>query len=665
MKPTTKLSVEALEAREVPAVFGNPWPNAGSLTLSFAPDNTIVAGYSQDILGWGQPSRLFSEMSAAGTTAQWQTELLRAFQTWAVNSNINIGLVPDGGTPFGPLSESPNAGSSGQIRVGAFLASTDVIAVNQAYSPLSGAWSGDLLFNTAKNFSIGNQSGNFDIYSVALNEAGNIFGLADTNDPASARYGHYSGVRTELIASDISAIKTLYGGARQADAFEVDEDDALGDTYFLNPFTAPTDSTKTMVAATGADLTTLTDIDHYKFKAADGTTSLTVRLETVGKSLLRAKVSVYNDQGVVVGTATSAGPQAMQDLVLTVNGVTAGKDYTVRVEKASNDVFGIGRYDLKVGFNFNPIIPPGTVVVNYTTDSGTNNTRTTATALTAVTGSANKLYSANAKIDSTCDVDFYKIAAPSSTPNPMTVTVTPAQAYGLYSKVTVYNAAGNVVPSEVLANGTDGTDGGSDRQSRRVGIVLREGGRGRAQWAGVDREVHARGRFHAGRRRDNHRRHEHPDGGPGDGLHHTLRARGQTVPLYPQGDDHQHVGRQRGADGRVQRELPDRRDPHRRSWHYDQRRDLPQCRNLLHQVRGRDQDGCGTVEPDLHAPHGRAERPDRPVRPAGPDQPAPARTGLHRRPATGPVLHELAPDRPLGHPVVPVRRTARNPRGKP
>lgn len=455
MSPKPKLHVEPLEAREVPAVFGNPWPNAGSLTMSFAPDWTVVAGYSQDALGWGQPSRLFSEMSGAGTTAQWQTEILRAFQTWAVNTNINIGLVPDGGSPFGPMSAAPGAGSSGQIRVGAFLVSSEVIAVNQAFSPLSGAWGGDLLFNTAQNYSIGAQSGKFDIFTVALNEAGNIFGLADSNDPTSALYGHYIGAKTGLIASDVAAVQALYG-SRAPDAFEVDEDDELGDTYFLDPFAAPTDATKTMVAATGADLTTLADVDHYKFKVPDGNTSLTVRLETVGKSLLKAKISVYNDQGVVVGTATSAGPQAMQDIVLTVNGVTAGKDYTVRVEKAGNDVFGIGKYDLKVGYNFDPIVPSSATTVSYTADSGTNETIAKASTLSPVNGSVNKQYVLNAAISSAADVDFYKFSSPSATPNPLTITITPAQAYGLYTKVTVYDSNKNVVPSEVLANGIDG-----------------------------------------------------------------------------------------------------------------------------------------------------------------------------------------------------------------
>jgi hypothetical protein len=36
------LRVEVLEDRCVPATWGNPWPDANHLTLSFAPDGTQV-----------------------------------------------------------------------------------------------------------------------------------------------------------------------------------------------------------------------------------------------------------------------------------------------------------------------------------------------------------------------------------------------------------------------------------------------------------------------------------------------------------------------------------------------------------------------------------------------------------------------------------------------
>src|SRR4051812_44548554 len=90
-------AIEALEGRAVPATFGVPWSDASHLTLSFAPDGTPIAGHT---------SSLFQALGAQEPTAVWQRQTLLAFQTWAVNANINIGLVNDGGQSFGVAGNS-------------------------------------------------------------------------------------------------------------------------------------------------------------------------------------------------------------------------------------------------------------------------------------------------------------------------------------------------------------------------------------------------------------------------------------------------------------------------------------------------------------------------------------------------------------------------------
>src|SRR5437868_317045 len=65
------------------AIFGTPWLDGTRLSLSFAADGTSVDN---------QASALFSTLGALPTSV-WQTEILRAFQTWAANANINIGVV--------------------------------------------------------------------------------------------------------------------------------------------------------------------------------------------------------------------------------------------------------------------------------------------------------------------------------------------------------------------------------------------------------------------------------------------------------------------------------------------------------------------------------------------------------------------------------------------
>src|SRR5438067_10773554 len=68
------LGLERLEDRDVPAVFGTPWPDGQHLTLSFAPDGTAVDG---------RASTLTTTLNGQTLGANWQREILRAFQTWA------------------------------------------------------------------------------------------------------------------------------------------------------------------------------------------------------------------------------------------------------------------------------------------------------------------------------------------------------------------------------------------------------------------------------------------------------------------------------------------------------------------------------------------------------------------------------------------------------
>src|ERR1700722_15110830 len=84
-----RLSIEQLEDRLTPT-WGIPWPSPTTLTLSFVPDGTSVSG---------KPRNLFALMGP--NTAAWESNILRAFQTWAVQTNINIGVVPDNGAPLG------------------------------------------------------------------------------------------------------------------------------------------------------------------------------------------------------------------------------------------------------------------------------------------------------------------------------------------------------------------------------------------------------------------------------------------------------------------------------------------------------------------------------------------------------------------------------------
>ena len=112
MKPSPRLgsAFEALEDRALPTVFGVPWADPEHLTFSFVADGT------QTPLG---TSSLTQVLTSAGTSAAWKMEVLRAFQTWAANANINIGLVADGGQALGIVGAVQGDARFGDIRVAA------------------------------------------------------------------------------------------------------------------------------------------------------------------------------------------------------------------------------------------------------------------------------------------------------------------------------------------------------------------------------------------------------------------------------------------------------------------------------------------------------------------------------------------------------------------
>src|SRR5262245_38683770 len=107
--PRLSLRVESLEDRSVPAIFGQPWLDGRHLTISFAADGTSISGKASALGG------VFSPLGSDSA----KLEVLRAFQTWAVNSNLNIGLVADSNWAFGTAGAIQGDPRFGDIRVGA------------------------------------------------------------------------------------------------------------------------------------------------------------------------------------------------------------------------------------------------------------------------------------------------------------------------------------------------------------------------------------------------------------------------------------------------------------------------------------------------------------------------------------------------------------------
>src|SRR5262249_2818468 len=141
-----------------------------------------------------------------------------AFQTWAVNANINLGVVPDQGQPFGTTGLPQGDSRFGDIRISGLRLSPDVLAFTTPFDFTGSTWSGDVRVNTSYRFDQGGQTG-IDLFTALVQEAGHAFGLDNSSDPNSVMYEYYGGARTALSAGDIANLQALYG-ARAPDCFE-------------------------------------------------------------------------------------------------------------------------------------------------------------------------------------------------------------------------------------------------------------------------------------------------------------------------------------------------------------------------------------------------------------------------------------------------------------
>jgi hypothetical protein len=305
------LRLEPLESRDVPVTFGTPWADGRHVTLGFARDGTSILGTGSDL-----GTTVFARDAGA------RFAVLRAFQAWAVHANLNVGLVADSGAAFGT-----DAAGDGDIRVGGRPLAPDVLAVT---APSGGdPYSGSVVLNTAAHFG----AGGYDLYTAALQEAGHAFGVGNSPDPASAMYEYYGVPRPDLAASDVAAIRALYG-TRDADTYEgVSGNDTIATATPLR-------------GAATADLTTATDRDVYALTAAPLTERVTVRLRASGLSLLTARVEVLDADGRTVATAAAIDSER-NDVTVSFAPARAGAAYFVRVSAARADEFAVGSYELE------------------------------------------------------------------------------------------------------------------------------------------------------------------------------------------------------------------------------------------------------------------------------------------------------------------------------
>jgi Matrixin len=441
-KPSPRL--EQLEDRLTPSTFGQAWPDPGHLTLSFVPDGTNAGG---------APSGLFNLLNSQDSTPNWETAILRAFQTWAVNTNVNVGVVNDGGLALGTTGAVEGDPRFGDIRVASRVLAPTAVSTASPFSWSGTTWSGDLLLNGAYQFGSNGQAP-YDLYTIALHEAGHVFGLEDTAASTdSAMYENYIGPRTGLSAQDIADVQSLYG-VRAPDWFYR--------TYANNSFStaAPIGNDPSQLAFE-ADITQIGEAEYYKITtpptALNGT--WTVKVQTSGLSLLVPSVSVYDASLQPLKSAAASDP-LHGDLRITIDNVLPESTYYIKVTDATSSVFGIGSYRVYLSYHDSVTSLESHVVFPLVNTVGHLYDRIQNALPLLPTFGANKPdqrfdYVWRDSITDSTDQNFYQIQspdAPSGTSFVMHAIAWEMDPNGLHPVVHVFDAQQQPITLQVLGN---------------------------------------------------------------------------------------------------------------------------------------------------------------------------------------------------------------------
>jgi hypothetical protein len=462
------MSVELLEGRAVPATFGVPWADPSRLTLSFAPDGTAIAAHT---------SSLFQMLNAQQATATWQGEILRAFQTWAVQANINIGLVDDGGEAFGTAGPPQHDPRFGDIRVGAQAMSAAQLSISVPNDPtLSSSWGGDVLINSSANFG----AGGLDLFSVLLHEAGHVFGLADSSNSGSPMYDQYQG-NQQLTSNDIATLQALYG-VRSLDPHEGSNGNDTINTSTQIQF--PGGYTGTTPLVVYGDIGSNRDVDIYSVRTLSNYSGpITFHLQSAGISLLTTKLTIVDAKGNVLGQAQAASDFG-DTVAVHLNQSSPNQTYYIEVQGATQDVFGIGSYGLAVTFDatntisspalesvltgpYQSLSPsdinaiflnPNGVLFNQNTGGGPGGGASgSTTQLAPLPGYAqNTHYETTASLANASQVNGYQISSPSTSNGQslvLTATVRAIAPNGIAPRITIIDNGQHVVNAQILANG--------------------------------------------------------------------------------------------------------------------------------------------------------------------------------------------------------------------
>lgn len=441
-------SFESLEKRDLLATFGVPWPEPSKITLSFAPDGTQVGT---------QPSALFQTLDSQSAGRDWQLDVLRAFQTWAVNANVNIGLAPDSGLPFGAAGAPAGDASFGDIRIAAVPLADDSVAASMPFAIAAGTWSGDVLLNSRFDFGGGapGVESSFDLFTVMLHEAGHSLGVGGSKSPGSLMREGYGGPQRTISYADGVALRAIYG-ARPHDAYDLAiRNDSLR-TATLLTLAKPVEDAP--MASASADISRMREVDVFKFVATKEAKEMTVFVRTSGVSLLTAKATVLDSRGRAIAAAEAADPR-QGDLTLQLDDLVPGQTYYVRISGAGAgaDVFSRGSYRLEL-FRGHPSQAEMLVWRPESESEISHDHDTPARALSLAPRGYDHggrfAYGTYGEFKGTDKLSqFFRMQAPmGAAVEVMTVMAWATTPVGPTPTIVIRDAGGNVLPSETLVN---------------------------------------------------------------------------------------------------------------------------------------------------------------------------------------------------------------------
>jgi hypothetical protein len=357
--------LEGLEGRFLLyATTGMLWPKPKLISYSFVPDGTSIGGV---------PSDLQQTLNASFPTASWKAQFAKAAAAWQKMANVNFTLVSDNGAPLGVSGNMQNDSRFGDIRIGGYAMSGNILAFAYLPPPANGGTSaGDILFNTSQSWQIDGTT--YDLMTVAIHELGHSLGLSHSDTNTAVMWPSYTGSKQVLATDDTSGIRSIYN-SRQNDFFDANgsNDIASSADDISSYIGSNAQLTLSALDSTTPIMIGMGDIDWYRITVPASTTgTMVVRMQSAHLSLLSPWLAVYNPGGTtILGSASST---AWGDTVtVTISNVSPGQVYDIKCKGATTGDSGFGAYGLQVNFSSEtqpPVTAPNTTMAEQADQGG-------------------------------------------------------------------------------------------------------------------------------------------------------------------------------------------------------------------------------------------------------------------------------------------------------